>query len=306
VGFAPLSPPYGGAMIESISLSVLGQQLVNALALGSIYAMIAVGLAMIYGVLRVLHIAHAGIYTAGAYLGLYFYNLTGNLVIAVVGAMLIAGILGALIERFVYRPMLPKPRIVALIASIGLFICLSDLFRILAGPHQLTLDVPALAGHFTLAGLTISRVDILIVGGTAALFAALWLLIRHTALGFAIRAVAQDIETAKVMGIDVDRSVQAVFFLGSAIAAFGGIMVAILYNAIYTSMGDVVAYKGLALIVIGGFGSMMGAALASFLLGITETALTTYTQIPLSRDGIAMLLLVVLILVRPQGLLGKE
>jgi branched-chain amino acid transport system permease protein len=306
VGFAPLSPPYGGAMIESISLSVLGQQLVNALALGSIYAMIAVGLAMIYGVLRVLHIAHAGIYTAGAYLGLYFYNLTGKLVIAVVGAMLIAGILGALIERFVYRPMLPKPRIVALIASIGLFICLSDLFRILAGPHQLTLDVAALAGHFTLTGLTISRVDILIVGGTAALFAGLWLLIRHTALGFAIRAVAQDIETAKVMGIDVDRSVQAVFFLGSAIAAFGGIMVAILYNAIYTSMGDVVAYKGLALIVIGGFGSMMGAVLASFLLGITETALTTYTQIPLSRDGIAMLLLVILILVRPQGLLGKE
>jgi branched-chain amino acid transport system permease protein len=163
-----------------------------------------------------------------------------------------------------------------------------------------------LTGHFTLAGLTLSRVDILILGGTFALFVFLWLVIRHTALGFAIRAVAQDIETAKVMGIDVDRSVQAVFFLGSAVAAFGGIMVAILYNAVYTSMGDVVAYKGLALIVIGGFGSMMGAALASFLLGVTETALTTYTQIPLSRDGIAMLLLVILVLVRPQGLLGKE
>jgi branched-chain amino acid transport system permease protein len=293
-------------MFQSISLSVVSQQLINALALGAIYAMIAVGLAMIYGVLRVLHIAHAGIYTAGAYLGLYFYNLTGNLLVAIVGAMLIAGVLGVLIERFVYRPMLPKPRIVALIASIGLFICLSDLFRLLAGPHQLTLDVQALTGHFTLAGLTLSRVDILILGGTFALFVFLWLVIRHTALGFAIRAVAQDIETAKVMGIDVDRSVQAVFFLGSAVAAFGGIMVAILYNAVYTSMGDVVAYKGLALIVIGGFGSMMGAALASFLLGVTETALTTYTQIPLSRDGIAMLLLVILVLVRPQGLLGKE
>ena len=104
----------------------------------------------------------------------------------------------------------------------------------------------------------------------------------------------------------LDRSVQAVFFLGSAIAAFGGIMVAILYNAVYTSMGDVVAYKGLALIVIGGFGSMTGAVIAAFLLGLTETALTTYTQIPLSRDGIAMLMLVILILVRPQGLLGRE
>ena len=292
--------------METISPSVLSQQLVNALALGSIYAMIAVGLAMIYGVLRVLHIAHAGVYTAGAYLGLYFYDLSGNLAVAIIGAMLVAGALGALIERFVYRPMLPKPRIVALIASIGLFICLSDIFRILAGPHQLTLDVQALTGHFTLAGLTISRVDILIVGGTAVIFAALWLLMRHSALGFAIRAVAQDGETAKVMGIDVDRSVQAVFFLGSAIAAFGGVMVAILYNAIYTSMGDVVAYKGLALIVIGGFGSMLGAVLASFLLGIAETVLTTYTQIPLSRDGIAMLILVLLILVRPQGLLGRE
>jgi branched-chain amino acid transport system permease protein len=124
-------------------------------------------------------------------------------------------------------------------------------------------------------------------------------------MGFAIRAVAQDIETSKVMGIDVNRSVASVFFIGSAIAAFGGIMVAILYNAVYTSMGDMVGYKGLALIVIGGFGSMTGAVLAAFLLGLAETVLTTYSDLPLSRDGIAMLMLVILILFRPEGLLGK-
>jgi branched-chain amino acid transport system permease protein len=107
------------------------------------------------------------------------------------------------------------------------------------------------------------------------------------------------------MGINVDRSVQIVFFLGSAIAAFGGIMVAILYNAVYTSMGDIVGYKGLALIVIGGFGSVTGAVVAAFILGIAETVLITYSDIPLSRDGIAMLMLVLLILFRPQGLLGK-
>jgi branched-chain amino acid transport system permease protein len=292
-------------MTHSLDAAVVSQQLVNALALGSIYAMIAVGLAMIYGVLRVLHIAHAGIYTAGAYLGLYFYNLAGSLVVAIIGAMIVAGILGALIERFIYRPMLPKPRIVALIASIGLFICLSDLFRILAGPHQLAFDVPSLAGRVAIGGVTVSGVDGLILGGTVAIFAALWFVIQHTSLGFAVRAVAQDIETAKVMGIDVDRSVLAVFFIGSAIAAFGGITVAILYNAVYTSMGDMIGYKGLALIVIGGFGSMTGAVLAAFLLGIAETVLTTYADIPLSRDGIAMLMLVVLILFRPQGLLGK-
>jgi branched-chain amino acid transport system permease protein len=292
-------------MTNSLQAAVISQQLVNALALGSIYAMIAVGLAMIYGVLRVLHIAHAGIYTAGAYLGLYFYTFTGSLFVAVIGAMIVAGILGALVERFVYRPMLPKPRIVALIASIGLFICLSDLFRILAGPHQLAFDVPSLAGRIVIGAVTVSGADCLILGGTVAIFAVLWFVMQRTSLGFAIRAVAQDIETAKVMGIDVDRSVLAVFFIGSAIAAFGGIMVAILYNSVYTSMGDMVGYKGLALIVIGGFGSMSGAVLAAFLLGIAETVLTTYADIPLSRDGIAMLMLVILILFRPQGLLGK-
>ena len=227
-----------------MTMGVVGQQIINALALGSVYAMIAVGLAMIYGVLRVLHIAHAGVYTAGAYLGLLFFNLTGSFALAVIGAMIVAGLLGALIERFIYRPMLPKPRIVALIASIGIFICLSDLFRILAGPHQLAFEVPAIAGRMQIAGLTVSGADFLILGGTAVIFAALWFLIQRTQMGFAIRAVAQDIETAKVMGIDVDRSVQRVFFLGSAIAAFGGIMVAILYSAVYTSMGDVVGYKG--------------------------------------------------------------
>lgn len=289
-----------------MTLSVLVQQTVNALALGSIYAMIAVGLAMIYGVLRVLHIAHAGVYAAGAYLGLFFYTLTGSFVLALVLAMALAGVLGALMERWIYRPMLPRPRIVALIASIGLFICLSDLFRIIAGPHQIAFDVPSIARRYQFAGVTISGVDIVILAGTAAIFALLWFVMQKTRVGFAIRAVAQDYEMAKVMGIDINRSVQGVFFLGSAIAAYGGIMVAVLYNAVYTSMGDMVAYKGLALIVIGGFGSISGAVLAAFILGLTETVITTYTQVPLSREGIAMLLLVILILMRPQGLLGRE
>ncbi|MGD9921006.1 MAG: branched-chain amino acid ABC transporter permease [Pseudorhodoplanes sp.] len=289
-----------------MNAAVFSQQFVNGLALGSIYAMIAVGLAMIYGVLRVLHIAHAGVYTAGAYLGLYFFNLTGSFPFAVLAAMVCAGFIGVLIERFIYRPMLPKPRIVALIASIGLFICMSDLFRIIAGPHQLAFDVPSIAGRITIAGITVSGADFLILGGTIVIFGSLWFLMQHTQLGFAIRAAAQDIETAKVMGIDVNWSVASVFFIGSAIAAFGGIMVGVLYNAVYTSMGDIVGYKGLALIVIGGFGSMTGAVAAAFILGFAETALTTYSDVPLSRDGIAMLMLVILILFRPQGLLGKE
>lgn len=288
-----------------MNIALFGQQLVNALALGSIYALIAIGLAMIYGVLRVLHVAHAGVYTAGAYLGVYFYGQTGSFAIALILSMVIAGLLGMAVERFVYRPMLPRPRIVALIASIGLFICLSDLFRIVGGPHQIAFDVPSLSGQIHVAGMTVSNADFLILGGTIVIFVLLWYIIQRTPMGFGIRAVAQDIEVSKMMGIDVDRSVQRVFFIGSAIAAYGGIMVAVLYNAVYTSMGDMIAYKGLALIVIGGFGSLIGAVAAAFLLGISETIFTTYTQIPLSRDGIAMLLLVLLILFRPNGLMGK-
>jgi branched-chain amino acid transport system permease protein len=288
-----------------MTLDLLAQQLVNAFALGSIYAMIAVGLALVYGVLRILHVAQAGLYSAGAFIGLFLYQETGSFVVSLVLAMLAAGILGALIERFIYRPMLPRPRIVALIASIGLLICFSDIFRIVAGPNQLAFDMPSLRGGYEFRGLVISKVDAAILTGTAVIFILLWIVLQKTKLGFAIRAAAQDIETTQLMGIDVARSVSWVFFISSAIAAFGGIMVGVLYNAVYPDMGDMIAYKGLALIVIGGFGSLSGTVLAAFLLAIAETILTTYTAVPLSREGVAMLFLVILILVRPQGLLGR-
>jgi branched-chain amino acid transport system permease protein len=288
-----------------MSSSLLLQQLVNALSLGSVYAMIAVGLALIYGVLRILHIAHAGVYAAGAYLGLLFYNLTHQFALALVGAMIVAGLIGVAIERFIYRPMIAKPRIVILIASIGMFICLADLFRILGGPHQLAFSVPELQARYTVGVVEMSRVHLTIIGGTALLFAALWWFLKYTKSGFAIRAVAQDMDAARSFGINVDRSVAMVFFIGSLIAGFGGVMVGILQNAVYTDMGDMIAYKGLALIVIGGFGNVPGAVIAAFVLGLTETFVTTYTELPLSREGIAMLLLVLLILFRPQGLMGR-
>jgi|SRR5271165_1240723 len=288
-----------------MTLNLLLQQLVNAIELGSIYAMIAVGLALVYGVLRILHVAQAGLYSAGAFIGLFFYQETGSFPGSLIGAMALAGVLGALIERFIYRPLLPRPRIVALIASVGLLICFSDIFRIIAGPNQLAFELPSLRGSYEFGSLVISRVDAVILAGTAGIFVLLWLLLQKTKLGFEIRAAAQDLETAEVMGIDVARSVGWIFFISSAIAAFGGVMVGVLYNAVYPDMGDVIAYKGLALIVIGGFGSLIGTVLASFLLAITETILTTYTAVPLSREGVAMLFLVLLILIRPQGLLGR-
>ena len=140
-----------------MTLQLLAQQLVNAVALGSIYAMIAVGLALVYGVLRILHVAQAGLYSAGAFIGLFLYQITGNFLLALLAAMILAGILGVFIERFVYRPMLARPRIVALIASIGLMICFSDVFRIIAGPNQLAFDTASLRGGYAVAGVVISK-----------------------------------------------------------------------------------------------------------------------------------------------------
>ncbi len=285
--------------------TVLLQQTVNALTVSAIYAMIAVGLTLIYGVLRILHVAHAGVYAAGAYLGLLLFTSLQSLVLALVGAMALAGALGVIVERVVYRPMLRQPRIIALIASIGLYICFADLFRLLAGPHERAFDVGVTA-RYQMGSFTISAIDAMILGGTAAIFILVWLLLHRTWTGFAIRAVAQDAELASTMGIEVHRAVRLVFLVGSAIAAFGGVMIGVLYNAVYPAMGDVVSYKGLALIVIGGFGSMLGAVLAAVVLGVGETVVTTYTQMPLSREGIAMLLLIVVILFRPYGLLGRE
>lgn len=287
-------------------MTLLVQQLINAIELGSIYAMIAVGLALTYGVLRILHVAQAAIFAAGAYIGLVVYQYTDSFPVALVGSMLLAGFLGMAIERLVYRPMLPKPRIVALIASIGLLVCFSDLFRIFGGANQLSFDVPSLDGSYSIGNVLVSKIDITIVTGTILILVMLWFVLQRTKLGFAVRAAAQDIEATRIMGIDVARSVSWMFFISSAIAAFGGVMIGVLYNAVYPNMGDAIAYKGLALIVIGGFGSLTGTVIASFLLAIVETFLITYTAIPLSREGIAMLFLVILIMIRPQGLLGSR
>jgi branched-chain amino acid transport system permease protein len=288
-----------------MTLQLIAQQLVNAIGLGSIYATIAVGLALVYGVLRILHVAQAGLYTAGAYIGLFWFTITKDFVISLLLAMILAGFVGMLIERFIYRPIIDKPRIVALIASIGLLICFSDVFRILAGPDQLAFEVDSLHGTYQVGNLIISKMQMFILTGTVIIFVILWFILHKTKLGFAIRATAQDSEMTEVAGVNVKQSVNWVFFFSSAIAAFGGVMVGVLYNAVYNDMGDMIAYKGLALIVIGGFGSLLGSVLAAFLLALTETMVTTYTSVPLSREAVAMLFLIILVMIRPQGLLGR-
>jgi branched-chain amino acid transport system permease protein len=280
------------------------QQIVNGCLVGFNYAMVAVGLTMIYGVLRILHIAHAVIYTVGAYIGLTVYLLTGSFVLAVIAAMCGCGLLGIAINRFIYMPVL-RSRVVVMVASIGLLVALSDLVRLVFGPSEQAFAVSLpFGGH--VAGVRLAGPDVLMVVSFCAAMAVLWYVMKHTKAGFAIRAMAQNQESAELMGVNRRRNIDIVFFMGSALAGLAGVLVGVLYNSIFPAMGDVYAYKALAIIVIGGFGSVVGSILGGLFLGLSETLVTTYTNIPLGREGIAMLFLIVLLLIKPRGLLGRE
>lgn len=280
-------------------------QLIYGLMVGSTYALIAIGLTMIYGSMRVLHIAHAGVYAVGAYLGLKVFLLSGNFVLSIIAAFLLSGFVGVLIERLLYRPLLPLPRIVPLIASIGLFVMLGDLLRVIFGPHEHNFPVEMMSG-IDIGAISLSRIDLTILFITVLIIALLYFFIYKTKLGMAIRAVSQSLESSQMMGVNVNRVIQVVFYISSGMAGVAGVMVGVLYNAIYPSMGNMPAYKALAIIVIGGFGSVLGTILGGLFLGIAETLTITYTDIPLSRDGIAMLFLIIFILIRPQGFMGSK
>jgi branched-chain amino acid transport system permease protein len=281
------------------------QQVVNGCLVGFNYAMVAIGLTMIYGVLRILHIAHAVIYTVGAYIGLLIFTYTGSFILAIVGAMIGCGIVGIAINRFIYMPVLKLPREVVMIASIGLLVAITDLVRLIFGPSEQAFAVKLpFGGQFL--GVRFGGPDTLILICFCVAMLILWYVMKHTRAGFAIRAIAQNQEAAELMGVNRQRNIQVVFFIGSALAGLAGVLVGVVYNSIFPTMGDVYAYKALAIIVIGGFGSVVGSILGGLFLGLSETLVTTYTNIPLGREGIAMLFLIILLLIRPGGLMGRK
>lgn len=287
-------------------MDLLIEQLLNGLAAGAMYSLITLGLALIYGVMKILHVAHASVYTAGAYMGLYLYTHTGSMLIAVVGSMIFCACIGVLIERFVYFPLLKFPPYVPLISSIALLIAIEELCRVVAGPEVRTFPAKVPFPQLTVGGVTISSTLMAVYCISAIVLLLLWLLMTKTELGLAMRAVSQDMETASALGVDTQRTVALTFVIGSAIAAIAGVLVGIYYNQVYPMMGEVPAYKTLALIVVGGMGSVPGAVLASMLLGLAETFLIGYANIPMPRDALAFIAMIVILMWRPTGLMGKR
>lgn len=278
---------------------------VQGLVLGCIYALIAVGLTLVYGLLRVLHVAHAGLFTLGGYIGVLLTNATGSLLLSMVVAAIAVGLLGMAIYRLCYHPLLERPPFVALIASIGLFIAMEEIYRLVFGPYGLSYEDPPMQQIFTLFGMNMKAAEIVVVLIVILSVAALHVLSTRTRIGTAWRATVTEPEMAQSFGVDIVRVRYLNFFIASALAAIAGVMVALLNNLVEPTMGSVPSYKALAIIVLGGLGNVRGTLVASLLLGVLESLGTIYVGFLLDRDAIAFLFLILVLMIRPQGLFGK-
>jgi branched-chain amino acid transport system permease protein len=304
-------------------LTELLQHLVNGLSLGTIYALVALGYTMVYGVLKLINFAHGDVYMVGAFAGYYLGSVLGTrdapsfakAALVTMGAMAICGALGWAIERFAYRPLRGRPRLTALITAIGVSFLLEFGFQlnpILRAPVEFPPGpaprfFPALVDlgePFEVLGATVPRIDVF--GFLVALFLMLGLqwIVYRTRFGVAMRAASFDSQVAGLMGIPVNRIIAGTFVLGSALAAAAGIINASSRPRIEPLLGLMSGLKAFVAAVLGGIGSVPGAMAGGVLLGLVEEFVSGYTS-SRYRDAIAFSVLILVLLVRPEGLFGK-
>jgi branched-chain amino acid transport system permease protein len=281
------------------------QNIVNALVLGSSYVMIAVGLTLVYGILKILHIAHAGIYAFGALFAVYLCEIGLPLVFAVTLSLILSALLGMIIYKGFYKHVLDRGRIVPLVMSVGLFATMEDLYRLVWGPYKRPFDVYIDLPDVMTMDLYLSSRGLLMLIITAVVIVLLYLLLMRTKLGKSLRACSNDLGLAGAFGINTDRSVAFAFLIGSSLAALGGILVGLYDNTVYPTMGSVPSYKAFVVVVLGGFGSIRGAVVASYILALVETFVVYYFGFLLPRDAIAFLTMILLLMFKPEGLFGK-
>lgn len=280
---------------------------VQGLVQGAIYALTALGLTLIYGLLRILHVAHAALFTLGGYIGVVVTNHTGSFALALTLAMVVVGVIGIGVYRFAYKPLLDQPPLVSLIASIGLLIAAEELYRLIFGAYGISFVNPPLQTQVeVLPGIFLSYARVLVIIIAVVFIGALGWLSASTRIGISWRATVADPDMARSFGINLENVRYLNFFIGSALAAAAGVMVALLSNLVEPTMGAVPSYKGLAIIVLGGLGSVRGTLVASLALGIIESFGTIYLGHLLDRDAIAFAFLILVLMIRPQGLLAKR
>ena len=293
------------------------QQLFNGVSLGAIYALIAIGYTMVYGIIGMINFAHGEIYMIGGYVGLVTLSAIGVqsglpiwLVIAamIVMAALITGVYGFVVDQLAYKPLRSSPRLVPLISAIGMSIFLQNWVALGQGARDMA--VPSLIpGAFRFGGeggfeifVPYSRVLVIVV--TTALMILLTLYIRGSRMGRASRACSQDMQMANLLGIDTNRVISFTFVLGAVLAAVGGVLIALAVGKLNPFIGFIAGIKAFTAAVLGGIGSIPGAMLGGVLLGVAETLAAAYISSEY-KDIVAFCVLVLVLMVRPSGLLGK-
>ncbi len=300
-------------------MQVFFQTFVNGLTTGCVYALIALGYTMVYGILKLLNFAHGDVYMVGAYIGFVVLEIFGgpnNLSIPVVvllffmfvAASVGCGYLGVAMERFAYRPLRNAPRIAPLITALGISFVLENSILLLFGgfvrSYNTNAYIPFSIG-IQIGGVRIDIVQILTIVGSVVMMYGLWLTVNRTTLGKSMRAVASDREAAEMLGIDVNRTIALTFLIGSAMAGIAGVMSGLAFNQITNTIGFLAGLKAFTAAVVGGIGSIPGAMLGGIFIGLCESYSSSYISSQFS-DLIVFGILIVTMLIRPQGIFGQR
>jgi branched-chain amino acid transport system permease protein len=298
-------------------LDLFFAQLVNGITLGSIYALIALGYTMVYGMVELINFAHGDVYTLGTFFSLAILGALGVsgelhgaglvavVAVTVVAAMVLCGIVGVLIERLAYRRLRNAPRLAPLITAVGVSFILQNVMQLWRGPSPVPFPDLIPAGALHLGPLTIATKQVVVIASAAAMMVALQLFVRRTSLGRAMRATAQDREAAQLMGIDVNTTIAMTFLIGSALAGAAGFVSGVYYGTTWFFNGFSAGLKAFTAAVLGGIGNVAGAMLGGLVIGLVEAFTTQFISDQWSNVVVFSVLILVLVF-RPSGLLGES
>ena len=292
------------------------QQLINGLALGSVYALIALGYTMVYGILQLINFAHGEVYMLGAYLGIVllgvmtYYGLTAYslplaLLLTVSLSMVFCAIYGAVIERIAYRPLRNATKLAPLISAVGMSIILQNIVMLTQGKEYKNLPPQFDSVGFTFLGANVSPVQAFILAASILIMLGLHFFVAKTRMGKAMRATSQDRVMAGLVGININHVISITFMIGSALAAVAGVMVTLYYGVVHFFMGYLAGIKAFTAAVLGGIGSIPGAMLGGVLLGLIENFGASYIS-SVYKDAFAFIVLIIVLIIRPSGLLGQN